>query len=99
MPNRARYRIDVSSDRRIGDKNVGVVKLVDAWDSKSRYERSVGSIPTARTNNRAFRELAGYRWLGSGSGSGSGSKKNDYQDRLMVKDALQKTSISLRANY
>ena len=27
----------------------GVVKLVDAPDSKSGSERSVGSIPTART--------------------------------------------------
>ncbi len=27
----------------------GVVKLVDALDSKSSSERSVGSIPTART--------------------------------------------------
>jgi hypothetical protein len=29
----------------------GVVELVDAPDSKSGSERSVGSIPTARTNN------------------------------------------------
>jgi hypothetical protein len=31
------------------DSVAGVVKLVDARDSKSRSERSVGSIPTART--------------------------------------------------
>jgi hypothetical protein len=29
--------------------HAGVVKLVDAPDSKSGSERSVGSIPTART--------------------------------------------------
>ena len=29
--------------------NAGVVELVDAPDSKSGSERSVGSIPTART--------------------------------------------------
>lgn len=29
--------------------DAGVVKLVDAPDSKSGSERSVGSIPTART--------------------------------------------------
>ena len=29
----------------------GVVKLVDALDSKSSSARSVGSIPTARTNS------------------------------------------------
>ena len=30
--------------------DAGVVELVDAPDSKSGSERSVGSIPTARTN-------------------------------------------------
>ena len=30
----------------------GVVELVDAPDSKSGSERSVGSIPTARTKSR-----------------------------------------------
>ena len=33
----------------IGHRDVGVVELVDARDSKSRSARSVGSIPTART--------------------------------------------------
>jgi hypothetical protein len=33
----------------IGDLVAGVVELVDALDSKSSSERSVGSIPTART--------------------------------------------------
>lgn len=33
----------------IGDARAGVVKLVDARDSKSRSARSVGSSPTART--------------------------------------------------
>ena len=32
--------------------HAGVVKLVDAPDSKSGSERSVGSIPTARTTPR-----------------------------------------------
>lgn len=34
---------------RIGGKCAGVVELVDAPDSKSGSERSVGSIPTTRT--------------------------------------------------
>lgn len=34
---------------RIGGKCAGVVKLVDAPDSKSGSVRSVGSIPTTRT--------------------------------------------------
>ena len=41
--------------------DAGVVKLVDAPDSKSGSERSVGSIPTARTKsfqNRPGSELA-----------------------------------------
>ena len=33
----------------IGSRRAGVVELVDAPDSKSGSERSVGSIPTART--------------------------------------------------
>ena len=33
----------------MGALSAGVVELVDARDSKSRSERSVGSIPTART--------------------------------------------------
>jgi hypothetical protein len=33
----------------LGHGHAGVVKLVDAPDSKSGSERSVGSIPTART--------------------------------------------------
>ena len=35
--------------RAISQRNAGVVELVDALDSKSSSERSVGSIPTART--------------------------------------------------
>ena len=34
---------------RLGQIRAGVVKLVDALDSKSSSERSVGSTPTART--------------------------------------------------
>jgi hypothetical protein len=33
-----------------GPSSAGVVKLVDARDSKSRSARSVGSSPTTRTN-------------------------------------------------
>lgn len=43
----------VASEARgvIGKLIAGVVELVDALDSKSSSERSVGSIPTARTKN------------------------------------------------
>jgi hypothetical protein len=34
----------------LGGTDAGVVELVDAPDSKSGSERSVGSIPTARTS-------------------------------------------------
>ena len=36
--------------KRVALTHAGVVKLVDALDSKSSSERSVGSSPTARTN-------------------------------------------------
>ena len=41
-------------------KPAGVVKLVDAPDSKSGSERSVGSTPTARTNN-LIKDLTRFR--------------------------------------
>ena len=44
-------------DDAIGSASAGVVKLVDALDSKSSSERSVGSIPTARTILLPFRQV------------------------------------------
>lgn len=43
-------RVDAIFDADYTNKiNAGVVELVDALDSKSSSERSVGSSPTART--------------------------------------------------
>jgi hypothetical protein len=47
----------------------GVVELVDAPDSKSGSERSVGSIPTARTTFKLpFQSLSGMALLGCEAG-------------------------------
>ena len=60
---KGRFEIACYVSGTIGIRDAGVVELVDARDSKSRSERSVGSIPTARTilfygqkmaQNRAF---------------------------------------------
>jgi hypothetical protein len=48
----AAYDIELISEEGFANSILvaGVVELVDAPDSKSGSERSVGSIPTARTN-------------------------------------------------
>ena len=46
---RLRFEIAFYVSGDIGIRDAGVVELVDAQDSKSCSERSVGSIPTART--------------------------------------------------
>jgi hypothetical protein len=43
------HGLEIAKGSLIGSRRAGVVELVDAPDSKSGSERSVGSIPTART--------------------------------------------------
>jgi hypothetical protein len=47
--------------------DAGVVKLVDALDSKSSSERSVGSIPTTRTIFRMMKTSSIPNFLGLAS--------------------------------
>lgn len=49
--------------------NAGVVELVDAPDSKSGSERSVGSSPTTRTTSQDFHDIMSMITAISGQGS------------------------------